>query len=89
MDQQSDTELERIAKDLPAGLTASNIAGIIAGVLAGPGDDGRMGGEADWMQLISENLDDKQQKQLTALKSSWSDFLIHVVKLHKAEGVVH
>ncbi|MEE2760396.1 MAG: aminopeptidase P family protein [Pseudomonadota bacterium] len=66
MDQQSDIEINQIAKDIPAGLTASEIAGIIAGVLAGPGDDGRMGGETDWMQLISENLDDEHQKQLAA-----------------------
>jgi Xaa-Pro aminopeptidase len=53
MDQQSDTERERTN-------------GIIAGVIAGPGDDGRMGGADDWMCLISEPLSDAETRALAA-----------------------
>jgi len=54
MDQHSKTELNRTV-------------GIIAGVIAGPGDDGRMGGANDWMRLISESLDEGETFALAAL----------------------
>jgi Xaa-Pro aminopeptidase len=54
MDQHSETEGERTN-------------GIIAGVIAGPGDDGRMGGADDWMRLISENLSAPETRALAAL----------------------
>jgi Xaa-Pro aminopeptidase len=67
MDQQAETELDRIAKGLATDMTAAEIAGIIAGVIAGPGDDGRMGGADDWMRLIADSLDKDETQTLAAL----------------------
>ena len=67
MDQQAETELERAAKLISAGISAAELAGIIAGVAAGPGDDGRIGGAGDWTRLISETLGGEEKSALAAL----------------------
>lgn len=87
MDQQAETELDRIATDLTCGLSGSDIAGIIAGVIAGPGDDGRMGGADDWMRLVSDSLSDGETQALAALfenaaASTESDARPHAERLH-------
>ena len=70
MDQQAETELERAAKLISAGISAAELAAIIAGVAAGPGDNGRIGGAGDWTRLISETLGDEEKSALAATRAS-------------------